>query len=1438
MSDQTSSECPAPGVLAQFLRGKLAPPQLDHCESHLKDCRHCHETLVGLNVDDTLTERLVEVLQHDDSENLEEASVEASEDSAEIQNLLDRLTSDDFKRSAMEAGLEGGHRGRTAKMEIVADRAAEILRCVTPDDDSLGILGDYKLIRLIGAGSTGVVFQALDQTLGRTVALKVLRPSLGKNARTRFLTEAKLAASIEHVNVVTIFQVGEVDRLAFMAMQWMPGQTLESLLASGEPLGNDQIIEITQQVATGLHAAHQKQLVHRDIKPANLWICEEDQQLKILDFGLARINDGNDNLTATGMLAGTPGFMSPEQTRGLDLDGRSDLFSLGCVMYRLLSGQLPFEAPTILATLSLIQTDHPAVPAQINRKADHDLSDLAMCLLEKRPEDRPRSATQVVELLTTPREQWPLKAPTHTNSSQYHAANDLPQTAAMAANGSGRKWSNWSPAMIGLLMLASLGWWFAPQIIRIATDQGEIVIAASDDNVEVQVLQGGKVVRVIDTRTQQAFSLKSGQYSFNAVAADSAEPGEKGNSFTIEPATLTMKRGETEIVKVTVKPKKSADPQGTSIVKSEPAIRDKPVYEGNTFDQWINILRSNRDYKAQSRALESCLAIMETEQEQRQILDGTRVFINSLESKFGPSAERLLGSSTFSERSLEHQKYIIGREKKKTKLLEEAEAIVSHHEFLLRVLNSCDSPPVFDFLKAEIECGTDLSQQVLFNWLSFFPQKALVFSDRYTELADPLAENFNQPLVRAMANAVLPACAARQRESLTRFQGSALGIRLKEFVQTANPEQRIDVLAIAFAIFPDDQQILQAYQKDLLDPELNQVFYTLDPSDGCMRQVRYVLLSFMTRYVSNKNYYESPDVDQATRSQRLATAADWLAKTVDGLVADGKRKLLFQSEKFFYLRTHTLFDKSEVTEEILQSFCDIGNRNRDQKILQLLLSKLEKLKEPIEKERENGELDDYEKNEISRILADLDYVIAVFQGKTPAELPPNSKLKIDAAPEVTSVVKNEPATKDKPVYEGNTFDQWMNVLRSNRDHKAQSRAFEACLELMETEREQKEILDGARVFMKTLESKFGSAAFSKASLLSYQRSSDVKKDRPLSSEEQEAAFVHFHGLLLRVLESCDESLVFHFFKAEIEGETRLSQQVLWNWLRFVEIGRTSRSVVFDRYAELIDTFAENFEKPLVRAMAEYVIPGCAARKNDSLTRLQGLNLGIEVKGYVQTATPEQRLEVLQLAFAIFPDDQQVLHAYQKDLLDPKLNDLFAKRSSFSGQSMQAKYHLVQFMIRHISKKEYYESPNVDATTKQRRLATAADWLSKFIDGHLATRDQRLILTHSWVNNRDGTRDITAFDTVETTEYLLQGFYDVGGGASDQTIKQLLLTRLEKLKESIVEEGDEKELRDYEEEKRTRVLADLDYVIAVFQNNTPAELPQNSRLRVRENEELE
>ena len=565
-------------------------------------------------------------------------------------------------------------------------------------------------------------------------------------------------------------------------------------------------------------------------------------------------------------------------------------------------------------------------------------------------------------------------------------AGSRPQTAAKTANGSGSKWPTGILALfgmlmlgVGLLMLGVLGYFFAPQIIRIATDQGEVVIKTSDDDVEVQVLQDGEVVKFIDTKTQQSFSLKSGQYSFKAVASDSTEKIEEGNSFTIEPETLTMKRGETVIVSVTMKPKDGADPQIASNIKSKPISRDKPIYEGNTFAQWINILKSNRDYKAQLKAIEACLAIMETEEEQKQILNGVRVFINTVDRIFEPS--------TFSRPAN------YGTSNK--------EKIAGFHELILRVFNSCGGTVVFDFFKSEIESGTALSQQACMNWLKTRSGKAVIF-DRYAELTDAIAKNFDKPEVRSIAAYLIPRTLS-ENGSLPDFRGSALGEKVKEFVLTASPEQRVAIVNLALGIFPDDQQILMAYQKDLSDPKLNKTFF--NDSNGEFNahweQVRYVLLRFMCDDIADKKYYDAPNTNSKTKQQRAMTAANWLAKTIDGISLTGDQNLLFTKTTSGGYRYNAEPFKTydyDLTPRLLQRVVDIGSVPDGRKIRQLFLPKLVKLREANVRvfKKDNADHSSVLRKWKTQRLGDLDYVIAVFQGNPPAELPPKSKLKISA----------------------------------------------------------------------------------------------------------------------------------------------------------------------------------------------------------------------------------------------------------------------------------------------------------------------------------------------------------------------------------------------------------------------------------------------------------
>ena len=510
MNEADLKSCPDATTLGEYLLGRLEPPTLDQCESHVATCESCHETLRGLNTHDTLSEHIAGAFPQSDSLSIE------SDDSDQVRGLVERLLSQTgFGSLKQSRGAKAFH----VDAEILADRAAEVLRCVSPDenDQTLGSIGSYQLIRLIGAGSTGVVFQAVDLNLDRKVALKVLRPSLGSVARERFIAEARLAASVEHPNVVKIYQTGQENRLAYIAMQWLPGQTLEAKMSSESCINEADVRQISGQIAAGLHAAHQRQLVHRDIKPANIWISEDDQEVKILDFGLARIVDDDPGLTATGMLAGTPNFMSPEQTKGLELDGRSDLFSLGCVMYRLATGKFAFGANSILGTLQAIQNEQPDPPKSINPEVTAELSDLTMSLLEKQPVNRPASAEQVVTMLQVERDLWPMQVAQYDTNSDSQPRQENTGAVTNVKPLASVSGSPWIAAAIAALMLGTAAYLFSPQVIRIATDQGELVVESDDKDVEIQILQDGEVVRVLDTSTKNSFNIQSGELSNQSI---------------------------------------------------------------------------------------------------------------------------------------------------------------------------------------------------------------------------------------------------------------------------------------------------------------------------------------------------------------------------------------------------------------------------------------------------------------------------------------------------------------------------------------------------------------------------------------------------------------------------------------------------------------------------------------------------------------------------------------------------------------------------------------------------------------------------------------------------------------------------------------------------------------------------------------------------------
>jgi formylglycine-generating enzyme required for sulfatase activity len=267
--------------------------------------------------------------------------------------------------------------------------------------DELGRLGGFRILKILGHGGMGVVFQAEDSKLGRKVAIKAMLPHLtqSQSAYERFLREARAAAALEHDHIVPILQVGEDRGVPFIVMPFLQGEPLDERLKGAKILPVAEVLRIGREAAEGLAAAHKRGLIHRDIKPANLWLQGEKARVKILDFGLARAVADATHLTQTGAIIGTPAYMAPEQAGGKAVDHRCDLFSLGCVLYRMCTGEMPFKGSDTLAIIAALALDNPPPPLSLNGELPAELSDLVMQLLAKQPEDRPESASKVVKAL-------------------------------------------------------------------------------------------------------------------------------------------------------------------------------------------------------------------------------------------------------------------------------------------------------------------------------------------------------------------------------------------------------------------------------------------------------------------------------------------------------------------------------------------------------------------------------------------------------------------------------------------------------------------------------------------------------------------------------------------------------------------------------------------------------------------------------------------------------------------------------------------------------------------------------------------------------------------------------------------------------------------------------------------------------------------------------
>ncbi len=346
-------------------------------------------------------------------------------DAAERQRFLDEACADDADRRRRVEALLRAYDDAGSFLDHPAVAAPQTTGESTEDEirpflsacstaGRLGSLGHYEIIEVIGRGGMGIVLRAFDPKLSRVVAIKALAPALAANpaARQRFAREAKAAAAVSHPHVVTIHAVEECDDdrtpvtsrtrvstpLPYLVMECIAGQSLQQKLDKSGPLRLTEILRIGKQIAEGLAAAHKQGLIHRDIKPANILLENGVERVKITDFGLARAVD-DVAITRTGEVSGTPQFMSPEQAKGERVDHRSDLFSLGCVLYAMCTGRPPFRAEGMAGIIHRVINDEPRSIAELNPEIPEWLVEVIERLLAKEPADRMQSAVEVVAAL-------------------------------------------------------------------------------------------------------------------------------------------------------------------------------------------------------------------------------------------------------------------------------------------------------------------------------------------------------------------------------------------------------------------------------------------------------------------------------------------------------------------------------------------------------------------------------------------------------------------------------------------------------------------------------------------------------------------------------------------------------------------------------------------------------------------------------------------------------------------------------------------------------------------------------------------------------------------------------------------------------------------------------------------------------------------------------
>ena len=518
--------------------------------------------------------------------------------------------------------------------------------------DEIGRLAQFRVLKVLGRGGMGTVFMAEDTRLHRIVALKVMLPSIAKKAvaRDRFIREARATAAIEHDHIITIYEVCGDTEVPYAAMQYLKGLSLEGWLKAGKTLNVPQIMRIGKEIAKGLSAAHARQLIHRDIKPSNIWLDAANKgRVKILDFGLARPTNEETHLTQEGMILGTPAYMSPEQARGENVDERCDLFSLGCVLYRLCAGKLPFMGKDAMSMLLAITTAEPAPLRDQNHEIPAAFADLIHKLLAKKPVDRPPSAKDAVQTIQNIEREWIAGGKTVVGQGRAapsgpHAVEEvdpaleesaiteleLQETHIPGATPAPKRGRPWLFAGLGcasivlVTMLCCLG-------IVLATDHGEVKIMAEDDDAQAFVEDVGLKVRHHQHKSPFPVKLGSNQLPSGGYTF---EPAGLPAELHIEPNAFSLPRGESVEIKIRFATPKPAKPN-LVLVTSDQARRLQR--------EWASFLQIDETVKDSDAARPTLVLIPPGEFDMGSSDEQIRQYLNEAKKRFEfrPDVKRL-----------------------------------------------------------------------------------------------------------------------------------------------------------------------------------------------------------------------------------------------------------------------------------------------------------------------------------------------------------------------------------------------------------------------------------------------------------------------------------------------------------------------------------------------------------------------------------------------------------------------------------------------------------------------------------------------------------------------------------------------------------------------------------------------------------------------------